>query len=178
MINIACYDDLLNHFENRKNQFLNNAYKGFYMSGSCGHYNDLPIFTMNIEYSIGILKKDRNILEKEIINGTINSTEGYIITENYYIDMMTSFSVIKFSDVVMIYKGLFAQNFACVTKDGVLLRLRNIFIKNDKKWFEASDFVLSKCKDVLVGKGKKNRKILKDKYNIDLKDMGKWNILI
>lgn len=177
MINVKCYSDLLDYFETRRNKLLDNAYKGFRMPGSLWHYNDLYIFTMNLEYSIVLLKKDKSILEKEIKSEVLNNQDGYIITDNYYIDLV-SFNVIKFSEIVLVYKGIFAMNFGCVTKDGKLLKVRNIFVEQDNKWYESYDIVLSRCEDILVGRNKENKKILKEKYNIELKEIDGWNLLI
>jgi len=104
----------------------------------------------------------------------------YTLTQNYVVDN-TSFTFIKYEDILLIETtkklGLGASfttpleilyiytkdgNYSLITKDFSLLNNNNIYYGN------LSDFIKYKNPEVLIGNNENNRKLIKEKFNIDV----------
>ncbi len=150
----------------------------------------------NIMSYFSLLKKCKQIKKYFTINNIINELKNisfnvagnYILTDNYIIDLTSKNFIIKYTDIILIYKKHVFKRYSIDT----VLNIVTINNKNHKfaidtdcntinlEYKDFSDIILSKNKNVLVGKTKENKKIVKEKYGIELdrKNYSPFQILL
>jgi len=126
-----------------------------------------------------LIKNDEKLRNLELSNILFEGMD-YTLTQNYVVDN-TSFTFIKYEDILLIETtkklGLGASfttpleilyiytkdgNYSLITKDFSLLNNNNIYYGN------LSDFIKYKNPEVLIGNNENNRKLIKEKFNIDV----------
>jgi len=137
------------------------------------------IIKFYIKLNKKISKNDEKLRNLELSNILFEGMD-YTLTQNYVVDN-TSFTFIKYEDILLIETtkklGLGASfttpleilyiytkdgNYSLITKDFSLLNNNNIYYGN------LSDFIKYKNPEVLIGNNENNRKLIKEKFNIDV----------
>ncbi len=117
-------------------------------------------------------------IDKQLKKPILFSRWNYILTDKYLVNIR-KFEVIKYQDIVLIYKGL---RFNPCTVNYLEKHLYVFTNKGKKSRFlisyilsyglssvrDFSDIIKQKNPNVLNGKTKKNRDLIKQKYNLEL----------
>ena len=128
---------------------------------------------------------DKNLkqkIEKELENPLIYCNYHYALTENYIIKVDNPYIILEYKDIIMMYQKTH-YNLGKYSTRGIDTYLVLITKENQKYEFlisttiltlnyelkNISDVIKQKKTDVLEEKTKENIKLIKQKYNIDLK---------
>ena len=135
--------------------------------------------------SINYLKKrfsneEINKIYSEFKSPIFKKNNAFVFTDNYIIIQSSRPSIIKYSDIVLIYNKIVDSNryffFTLVIYDYKGKKIK-IYLKDElHPFFDNDEFlkfqnlIVKKNNNVLVGLNKKNVDILKDKYNLNIKN--------
>lgn len=101
----------------------------------------------------------------------------WIMTDNYIIIQNKKFDIIKYEDIVLMYYKLniklgkpcqFKQSIIIVSKNNIKYKF-SVAADKDEDFIKCSNIIREKNGNVLEEKNKQNIKIIKEKYNIDIK---------
>ncbi len=128
-----------------------------------------------------ISKKDEELINLELSNNILFEGRDYTLTLNYFIDN-NNFNFIKYEDILLIettkkialgatvdtsldilYVSTKDGNYSFIAKDFFLLN------NNDVYYEYLSDFIKMKNPNVLIGNYEENRKIIKEKFGVNIK---------
>lgn len=142
-----------------------------------------PVIKLIISYfkvNKTISKKDEELINLELSNNILFEGRDYTLTQNYFIDN-NNLNFIKYEDILLIETtkklGLGAQ-FSTLfdilyvsTKDGNYSFItKDFFLLNNNIYYEhLSDFIKYQNSNVLIGNNENNRKIIKKKFDINIK---------
>lgn len=137
-----------------------------------------------IKYIKSFDKNDMLKIENSIQNPIFESID-YILTEKFIFNKC-NLEIINYSDIYLIKKdwtvslGRMSDIYDCVyivtNKGNYCLKTYQSNFINSEKHFkrDLDEFLLAQNKEILIDDTKENKKILKEKYNIDLK--GNWKL--
>lgn len=143
-----------------------------------------PLFkTINSYFKVNkqMSENDKKLINLELSNNILFEGRDYTLTQNYFIDN-NNFNFIKYEDILIVETtkklGLGAQfstpfeilyistkdgNYGFIIKDFFLLNNNNVYYEH------LSDFIKVKNPDVLIGNYEENRKIIKEKFGVNIK---------
>lgn len=143
-----------------------------------------PVIKLIVSYfkaNKTISKKEEELRNLELSNNILFEGRDYTLTLNYFIDN-NNFSFIKYEDILIIettkklglgalfdtplevlYVSTKDGNYGFITKDFFLLNNNNIYYDH------LSDFIKMKNPNVLIGNYEENRKIIKEKFGVNIK---------
>lgn len=125
--------------------------------------------------------KNNFLLKEELNNILVYCKHCYILTEKYIILYFGKLKIIRYEDIILLYKKKGGANgsgegyrkyLSIITRNGkkfsTLIGTTGVW-DGDGQPIDFSDTILKKNKDVLIGKTKENKKIILEKYNIKIK---------
>lgn len=143
-----------------------------------------PVIKLIISYfkvNKTISKKDEELINFELSNNILFEGRDYTLTLNYFIDN-NNFNFIKYEDILLfettkkfalgatvdtsldiLYVFTKNGNYSFITKDFFLLNNNDVYYEN------LSDFIKMKNPNVLIGNYEENRKIIKEKFGVNIK---------
>lgn len=177
------YKHLLEYYNKRKKEVINStdALFGINNTRYLPVYDEYFKLQMRIVRTELALEKYKDILDKEVADGTFDLNKDAILTKSFYIDFET-FDIIKFDEVVLLYSKLGIGKFMfnnglnhyvyAISKDREIHVVNNWSTRHMyAEGSEIYDLMIEKCPRALIEKTKENKKILKEKYDIDLDDL-------
>lgn len=130
---------------------------------------------LNKRKFIKTLTKDRLVeFEEELKNQLVHYKDNYILTNNYILKLSVPCAILKYEEVLLMYKrlGLYPRsmkrNLILVTKTRKYKFTIDSVGYNFNNPKDFSEIVKEKNTEVLIGKSADNIKKAKDKYGIDL----------
>lgn len=143
-----------------------------------------PVIKLIVSYfkvNKTISKKEEELINLELSNNILFEGRDYTLTLNYFIDN-NNFNFIKYEDILLIettkklglgalfdtplevlYVSTKDGNYSFITKDFFLLNNNKIYYDH------LSDFIKMKNPNVLIGNYEENRKIIKEKFGVNIK---------
>lgn len=120
----------------------------------------------------------KNELEKELNNLIVISNNNYTLTENL-IFIHSSFEWIRYEDILLIYERTRLKNHSIDTYVTLIGSNKRIYclptsttsLTINYELYDIKEIVIEKNNKVLVEKTKNNKKILNEKYRIDLEEL-------
>lgn len=135
------------------------------------------IKSINVLYN-NLTEKKINEINLELKQPLLFVPESnWIMTNNYIIIQHNKFDIINYNDIVLIYYKLSVKlGKPCKFKQSIIIVLKNnnkykftVDTDNDEDFIKCSNIIREKNPNVLEEKNKQNTKIIKEKYNIDIR---------
>lgn len=123
-----------------------------------------------------ISSNDKVMYENELSTYLYKTKENYIFTENFIFFFDSSnIEICKYEDVLMIYKKMYLgfkmgpqESYYILTKKGNLFKVLLWSLDGDKnnENLDLEKLFIEKNSNILIGKTKENKKIIKEKYKL------------
>ena len=123
----------------------------------------------------------KSIIDKELANVEFHAND-YLLTENYIIGL-SNFSLINYNDILLIHDPIllggnisYTKRVYIITKTGKVYSFcySDSRLSEDAYKSDLIEFLKMKNNSIMIGANKKNKEILKNKYNIKLRFYWKW----